>query len=373
MYAHAQTVIQLVEKLAPKTLAVEGDEKRIGLQVGSLQREARRVMVALDVLESVVDEAIAKQVDLIIAHHAVIFRPLRHLRTDLPQGRLLEKCLKHDLSVYVAHTNLDVAEGGLNDWLAAALGLQNTEVLIPLASERLKKIVVFIPEDHVGPVMQAMSEAGAGWIGNYSHCTFQIPGTGTFMPREGTNPFIGQQGTLERVAEVRLETIVPETIQSRVIRAMIEAHPYEEVAYDVYPLEQEGKTRGLGRKGRLASPMTLEAFARFVKEMLSLPGLRYVGPPDRLIEKVGVIGGDGNSFVAQAAGRGIDVLVTGDVYYHTAHDALAMGLCLVDPGHHVEHLMKSRLAEYLKNHLSGKYPDTEILVSEINTDPFVFL
>ena len=193
------------------------------------------------------------------------------------------------------------------------------------------------------------------------------------MPREGTNPFIGQQGTLERVAEVRLETIVPETIQSRVIRAMIEAHPYEEVAYDVYPLEQAGKTRGLGRKGRLAAPMPLEAFARFVKEKLSLSGLRYVGPPDRLIEKVGVIGGDGNSFIPQAAGRGIDVLVTGDVYYHTAHDALAMGLCLVDPGHHVEHVMKNRLAEYLKNELSGQYPDTEILVSETNTDPFVFL
>ena len=352
---------------------MEGDEKRIGLQVGTLQKEVRRVLVALDVLEPVVDEAIAKQADLIIAHHAVIFRPIRNLRTDLPQGRLLEKCIKHDIAVYVAHTNLDVADGGLNDWLAEALQLENTEVLIPLEREKLKKIVVFIPVDYVEVVMNVMAEAGAGWIGNYSHCTFQIPGTGTFMPREGTNPFIGQQGALERVAEVRLETIVPESIQSRVIQAMIGAHPYEEVAYDVYPVEQEGAVRGLGRKGTLAEPMSLDAFARRVKETFGLSGLRYVGSPDKMVQKVGVIGGDGNSFIPQAATRGIDVLVTGDVYYHTAHEAMAQGLSLVDPGHHMEHVMKRRLAEYLKAELAKTYPGTEVAVSEVNTDPFTFI
>lgn len=373
MYAHGQTVIHLVEKLAPKGAAMEGDEQRIGLQVGTLQKEVRRVLVALDVLEPVVDEAIAKQADLIIAHHAVIFRPLRHLRTDLPQGRLLEKCLKHDIAVYVAHTNLDVASGGLNDWLAEELGLEQTEVLIPLRRERLKKIAVFIPTDHVDAVMNAMAEAGAGWIGNYSHCTFQVAGTGTFMPREGTNPFIGRQGNLERVAEVRLETIVPESIQSRVIRAMIDAHPYEEVAYDVYPLEQEGAVYGLGRKGVLPEPMPLSAFARRVKETFGLSGLRYVGPPERMVQKVGVIGGDGNSFIPQAAAKGIDVLVTGDVYYHTAHEAMALGLALVDPGHHVEQVMKRRLAAYLAEALAKDYPGTEVLASETNTDPFSFL
>lgn len=373
MYAHGQTVVQLVEKLAPKALAMEGDEARIGLQVGTLQKEVRRVMVALDVLEPVVDEAIAKNVDLIIAHHAVIFRPIRHVRTDLPQGRLLEKCIKHDIAVYVVHTNLDVAGGGLNDWLAEELGLQKTEVLIALQREKLKKIVVFIPVDHVEVVMNAMAEAGAGWIGNYSHCTFQIPGTGTFMPREGTNPFIGRQGALERVAEVRLETIVPSSIQSRVIRAMIEAHPYEEVAYDVYPLEQEGAVSGLGRKGELPEPMTLEAFARRVKETFGLQGLRYVGPPEKPVKKVGIIGGDGNSFIARAATCGIDVLVTGDVYYHTAHEAMAAGLALVDPGHHVEQVMKRRLAHYLQQSLAPTYPGTEVLASDISTDPFSFL
>ncbi|MFO7263920.1 MAG: Nif3-like dinuclear metal center hexameric protein [Bacillaceae bacterium G1] len=373
MYAHGQTVIQLVEQLAPKKLAMEGDEARIGLQVGTLQKEVRRVMVALDVLEPVVDEAIAKNVDLIIAHHAVIFRPIQHVRTDLPQGRLLEKCLKHDIAVYVAHTNLDVAQGGLNDWLAEELGLQQTEVLIPLQQEKLKKIVVFIPTDHVEPVMDAMANAGAGWIGNYSHCTFQIPGTGTFMPREGTNPFIGQQGTLERVAEVRLETIVPESIQSRVIRAMLEAHPYEEVAYDVYPLEQEGTFYGLGRKGTLSEPMTLAAFAQKVKDVFGLKGLRYVGDPEKGVKTVGIIGGDGNRFIPQAATCGIDVLVTGDVYYHTAHEAMAAGLALVDPGHHVEQVMKRRLAAYLSEALAEKQWKTEVIVSEVNTDPFSFL
>ncbi|MCG0315009.1 MAG: Nif3-like dinuclear metal center hexameric protein, partial [Calditerricola sp.] len=333
----------------------------------------RRVMIALDVLEPVVDEAIAKGVDLIIAHHAPIFRPLSSLRTDLPQGRLLAKLIQHNIAVYVAHTNLDVAPGGINDLMAERLGLVETEVLDPLHEEKLKKIVVFVPKTHHRQVLDAMADAGAGWIGNYSHCTFNVEGTGTFLPREGANPFIGQPGKLETVEEIRLETIVPEPLLKRVIEAMLKAHPYEEVAFDVYPVENAGRVYGLGRIGKLPKPLSLRALAEKVKAVFDVPAVRVVGDLDRQVETVAVLGGDGNKFVAKAARRGADVLITGDVYYHTAHDALALGLSLIDPGHNVERIMKDALRAYLAEQLRRAGYDTEVIASEVSTEPFQFV
>ena len=198
-------VIQLFESFAPKSLAMEGD--KIGLQVGTLNKPIRKVMVTLDVLEEVIDEAISRQIDLIIAHHPPIFRPLKHIITDQMPGRIFEKCIKHDIAVYAAHTNLDVAVGGVNDLLAEALGLRETEVLVPTTNVKLKKLVAFVPTGHAERVRDAICQAGAGHIGQYSHCTFNSQGKGTFLPLEGTNPFIGQQGKLEEVEEVRIETI----------------------------------------------------------------------------------------------------------------------------------------------------------------------
>lgn len=371
MFARGQTVIQYMEQFAPKHLAMEGD--KIGLQVGTLQKDVKKVMVTLDVVDEVVEEAIRENVDLIIAHHAVIFHPLKHLRTDLPAGRLYEKLIKHDISVYVAHTNLDVAPGGINDLLAQRLGLINTEILDVWHRQSLKKIVVFIPRDHVESVMNAMADAGAGWIGNYSHCTFQMSGTGTFMPREGTDPFIGTQGKLEQVDEVRLETIVPDHIQTRVIRAMERAHPYEEVAYDVYPVEQKGAFFGLGRIGELPQPVTLEELAHLTKKAFDVPALRVVGPLQRQIKKVAVVGGDGNRYVSSALMKGADVLITGDIYYHTAQEAEANGLCMIDPGHNVEKVMKEAVADVLRRDLEKNKYSTEVIASQVHTDPFTFV
>lgn len=371
MFANGQKIIQYMEKFAPKHLAMEGD--KIGLQVGTLNKEVKKVMVALDVLEEVADEAIEQGVDLIIAHHAVIFRPLKNLRTDMPAGRIYEKLIKHDIAVYIAHTNLDVAEGGINDLMASRLGLQDTEVLETLHTQSLKKIAVFIPKDHLDPVMEAMADAGAGWIGNYSHCTFRLNGTGTFMPREGTDPFIGTAGKLEEVEEIRLETIVPADLQHRVIKAMIKAHPYEEVAYDVYPLEQRGKVYGLGRIGRLPEQVALRELAEQVKKAFDVSGLRVVGQLDEKVQKVAVLGGDGNSFVSKAMFRGADVFITGDIYYHTAHDAMAGGLSLIDPGHNVEKIMKDAVADIIRTALAENRYQTEVISSKIHTDPFTFL
>ncbi|MFB0832407.1 Nif3-like dinuclear metal center hexameric protein [Brevibacillus laterosporus] len=371
MLANGQTIIQLVERLAPKSLAMEWD--KIGLQVGTLQKPVQKVMTALDVNEEVVEEAIQKGVSLIIAHHPVIFRPLKHLRTDLPAGRLLAKLLAHDIAVYSMHTNLDVANGGLNDWLAEELELQQTEILDVTYQDELKKLVTFVPKSHREQVFQAMANAGAGHIGQYSHCSFQIEGTGTFLPLEGTTPFIGEQGKVEHVDEVRIETVIKSSQQASVIKAMKAAHPYDEVAYDIYPLDLPPFTLGLGRIGKLAEPMTLEEYAQFVKRKLGLEGVRIVGSKDRIVKKVAVLGGSGGSYLLKAAFRGADVMVTGDVGYHEAQDAFVEGLSIIDAGHNIEKIMKPRLASFIQGKLQEQKYKTEVIASEVHTDPFQYL
>ena len=363
-------IIQLFEQFSPKSLAMEGD--KIGLQVGRLNKKVDRVMIALDVLEDVIDEAIEKNVQLIIAHHPIIFRPLKNVLTDTTQGRMVEKLLKHDIAVYAAHTNLDVAKGGVNDLLAAALELQEPEVLVPTFDTKLKKLVVFVPASHAEEIRNVLGKAGAGYIGNYSHCTFSTNGTGRFLPGENTNPFVGQPGQLEEVDEIRIETIVPEPLLKKAITAMIKAHPYEEVAYDVYPTENKGEVLGLGRIGKV-SEMTLGEFAEKVKTALDVEQVRVVGDLASKVRKVAVLGGDGNKYFMNAKFKGADVYVTGDIYYHTAHDAMMQGLNMIDPGHNVEKVMKKGLTAALQKMCREEGYEVEIFPSEVNTDPFQFI
>lgn len=368
---NGQEMIQLFEQFSPKSLAVEGD--KIGLQIGTLNKNVKNVMVTLDVLEETVDEAIAKNVDLIIAHHPPVFRPLKNIVTDQPGGRLIEKCIKHDIAVYAAHTNLDVADGGVNDMLAEALGLEATKVLVPTYEEPLKKLAVYVPKDYEEQVRTALGNAGAGHIGAYSHCAFSSEGVGSFRPLEEANPFIGQSGKLERVEEVRIETVYPSSLEKAVLTAMKKAHPYEEVAYDIYPVEQKPLQKGLGRIGTLKEEMTLADFARHVKERLHANGARMVGKPDAKVKKVAVLGGDGNKYIYAAKRMGADVYVTGDLYFHTAHDAMALGLNVVDPGHYAEHIMKQGVAQKLSEMCAEKKYEVCIFPSETDTNPFVFL
>ncbi|GBF75439.1 Nif3-like dinuclear metal center hexameric protein [Paenibacillus sp. 598K] len=371
MYAHGQTVIGLMERLAPKRYAVEGD--KIGLQLGTLQKEIRKVLVALDVTDAVVEEAIALGADLIIAHHAIIFRPLAKLDTSTPAGQLYEKLIKHDIAVYISHTNLDVAAPGINEWMAELLELEGRESLEDVYTEDLYKLVVFVPEDHQEQVREAIWRAGGGAIGEYSCCSFNSEGTGTFLPGAGTQPHIGTQGRLEQVREVKIETIVAGQLKRRVVQAMIKSHPYEEVAYDLYLLDQKGPSLGLGRVGRLPAPTTLGELAERVKQAFEVPAVRIVGDPSAEVSKVAVLGGSGGRYVRHALFKGADVLVTGDIDYHTAHDALADGLFLIDPGHNIEKLMKPRVAEWLAARLAEQKSATEVVASAIDTEIFRFL
>ncbi|PTY80390.1 Nif3-like dinuclear metal center hexameric protein [Heyndrickxia sporothermodurans] len=363
-------IIQLFESFSPKKYAMEGDP--IGLQIGKLNKPIKNVMIALDILDEVVDEAIEKNVQLIIAHHPLIFRPLKNLLTDQAQGKIIEKLIKHDIAVYAAHTNLDVAIGGVNDLLAEALQLQNTEVLDPTYEDKLKKLVVYVPVDYEEEVRNAIGKAGAGAIGQYSHCSFSSEGTGRFLPSEHSSPFIGAKGKLESVKENKIETIIPASIEKRVITAMIKAHPYEEVAYDIYPLENKGQVLGLGRIGMLNEEMSLEQFAEHVKKTLEVNTVRVVGDLHARINKVAVLGGDGNKYFSKAKFKGADVFVTGDFYYHNAHDAMQMGLNIIDPGHNVEKVMKKGVAERLSKMCKDKGYSVQFIPSTIHTDPFTF-
>ncbi|UTR09376.1 Nif3-like dinuclear metal center hexameric protein [Evansella sp. LMS18] len=369
--ANAQTLIQAFESFSPKAYAVEGD--KIGLQIGTLNKKVKKVMIALDVIEPVVDEAVEEGVDLIIAHHPIIFKPIKALRTDQTYGRTIEKLIKNDITVYAAHTNLDVAPGGVNDLMAEALGLEDTEVLVETFEDTLKKLVVFVPENEAGKVRDALGNAGAGYIGNYSHCSFNTKGTGTFKPGEGTDPFIGEQGKMEYVDEVKIETVFPASIEKKVIRAVMDSHPYEEVAYDIYELAVPGEKYGLGRIGRLKEEMSLKEFAGHVKAAYGVDGVRVTGDLGKSIKKVAVLGGDGNKYVSAALFKGADAFVTGDVYYHVAHDAMLEGLAMVDPGHNVEKIMKDGVKQILDGFIKENNYGTEVISSKINTDPFRFL
>jgi dinuclear metal center YbgI/SA1388 family protein len=368
--ANGYEIIQVFEGFSPKSLAMEGD--KVGLQIGNLSRKIQNVMIALDVLEEVVDEAIAKNVQLIIAHHPLIFRPLQRITSDDPSGRLIEKLIKNDIAVYAAHTNLDIAKGGVNDLLADALGLKDTKVLFPTFEAKLKKLVVFVPKSYEEIVREAIGKAGAGSIGDYQYCSFSSSGTGRFLPGEAANPFIGSNGNLEVVEEVRIETIYPVHLEKRLVSAMIKAHPYEEVAYDLIPLDNKGETLGLGRVGNVPET-TLQGFVEIVKEALEVKTVRVVGNLSSKVKKVAVLGGDGNKYFPHAKFAGADVYITGDFYYHTAHDAAAQGLNVIDPGHNVEKVMKKGVANVLSQLFNEKGYDVNVFPSEIHTDPFQFV
>lgn len=371
MFAKGQTVIQYMEQLAPKHVAMEND--KIGLQLGSLQKEITGVLVALDVNDAVVDEAISLGANLIVAHHAIIFRPLANLQSDTPMGKVYEKLIKNDIAVYISHTNLDVTDGGMNDWMAEVLDVQDVSPLEDIHTDKLYKLVVFVPKDHHQRVLDAVLNAGAGWIGNYSHCSFNIEGYGTFVPREGTDPYLGTQGKMEKVEEVRIETIVPQSSRNKVIQAMLKSHPYEEVAYDLYGMDLKGRTLGLGRVGKLTEPVSLESFVQRVKEKFDVPAVRVVGDLNTQIKKVAVVGGSGGRYWKHAIFRGADVLVTGDVDYHTAQDALMAGMTIIDPGHNAEKIMKPRVASWLTEKLQEDRYETKVHASSIDTEPFSFL
>jgi len=318
-----------VERIAPPPLAEEWDN--CGLQAGDPAAEVGLVLVALTPLPEVFAEAEDKGADFILFHHPLIFRPIASLDTSVYPGDLLARAVRNGMALYAAHTSYDAAPAGVSAALAEALGLQGPlRVLSPRGT--LRKLVVFVPEESVDGVVQALSEAGAGVIGDYTECTFRTRGTGTFRGGDETNPYLGESGRLEKVDEVRVETVVASHLAGRAAEAATAAHPYEEIALDVYPVEGTPEGCGYGRLGTLSEPLTPEELQERVSGSLGSPA-RLVADAGRRIQRVAVLGGSGGSFIPEVAAAEADAYVTGDIDYHEALLAKSLGLTTIDAGH----------------------------------------
>ena len=341
-----QDLVGLLNRLYPSRLAEDWDN--VGLQVGDPEEVVQRVLVALDPTLEAVETAIKSGCQALITHHPLIFHPLKKVVPNSEVGCVLFHAIQNRLALVVAHTNLDRARDGLNDWLAGRLGLLNIKPLEAKKGELLK-LVVYIPVDFGEEVAESLFAAGAGDVGEYDQCSFRTFGKGTFRPGAGTSPFVGEPGRREWVEEMRLEVIVPRENLERVIRKLHQVHPYEEVAYDLIPLENPRQDLGLGRIGRLPGKTSLAQFAVRTKALLDAPVIRLVGDSERNIEKVAVCGGSGACLIGEAVRQGADLLITGDLKYHEARNAEAHGLAVIDAGHfHTEKWMIPNLAERLK-------------------------
>lgn len=362
-----KTLIKQIEKKYPLNLAYDWDN--VGLLVGDFDLEVKKVMVSLEANERVIEEAINNNVDLIITHHPFIFKKMNKINTSDLKGKLIHKLIKNDVALYSMHTNFDIASDGLNDYFMEKIGLENSKILDITNSEVLYKLAVYVPNSHVDILRNALGESGAGHIGNYSHCTFNSEGIGNFKPLDGSNPFIGNEGLIESVNEVKIETIVPQKILGGVISKMISAHPYEEVAYDLYKLENKGRSVGLGRISKLNESTTLEKLSNLIKEKLNMKHIRIVGNLDTSINKVAVVTGSGADMVKKAQRQGAEVLITGDVKYHDAQDALDMGMCIIDCGHfESEDIFKDVMKRFLDN-----IEEINVIKSDIYLNPFTII
>ena len=308
----------------------------VGLVCGAPDDEVHRVVFAIDPVAAVVDEAIAAGAQLLVTHHPLFLGGTTSVAATTAKGRVVHRLVTAGIALYVAHTNADVAAPGVSDALGEALGLRGLRPLRAVAGQPQDKVVTFVPADAVDRVLDAMSQAGAGDIGDYGRCAFLADGTGTFRGGPSTNPTVGRPGETTRAAEVRIEMVSPRARRSAVVRALLDAHPYEEPAWDVLELASVPGPRGLGRVGELTADMTLSDFTRHAAGALPRTawGVRAAGDPGRVVRTVAVCGGSGADLAADAAAAGADVLLTSDLKHHATSETVAdLGIGLVDAAH----------------------------------------
>jgi len=363
--------VDLVHRRWPMATAEPWDN--VGLQVGDPAAAASTVLVALDVTAAVLAEAAEAGAGLVVAHHPLVFRPLSSVQAGDPVGSLMLRAAGQGAAVLAVHTNFDVAAAGSpSDVVADLLDLADRRPLRPARTESdaAYKYVVFCPVEATAKVLDAAARAGAGVIGNYSHCSFRTPGTGTFLPEEGAQPAVGEVAMLNQVSEERLEMLVPAGRLADVHAAVVAAHPYEEVAADTYPLHT-GTGLGLGRVGRLRAPAPLATLAGRLREGLPAPGLRMAGDPGRRVERVAVLGGSGGDEVATAVAAGADCYVTGDLKHHQVLLALAAGMACIDATHAAtEQAALPGLADQLRADAAIRGWAVEVRLSTVPPYPF---
>lgn len=323
-------ILEAINQIAPWDIAESWDQ--VGLQVGDPDRKVTKALVALDLRPEVITEGLKLKVDGFITHHPLLFRPLSRIDLQTPLGKALQTLIQNDLFLIAAHTNVDKAAKGLNDYLATQLGLTLTQPLEPSSTQSLCKIVVFVPESHCEVLRVVMAKNGAGVIGAYQECAFEVKGTGSFRPTAIANPQFGNKEQLNRVSETRLEMIANQNAISRIIHAIYSHHPYEEPAVDIIPLLNSSR-EGLGRIGELTTPLRFMEICQLVKERLKPQGARFSGDPAKNIRRVAICSGSGGSLLKTVLRRGADLYITGDLDYHDFLTAQEEGLAVIDAGH----------------------------------------
>jgi dinuclear metal center YbgI/SA1388 family protein len=364
-------IIEIMEYIAPSGLAESWDN--VGLQVGDGSWNVERIRVALDPLPEVIEQACNDNIDLVITHHPLIFRPMKNLDVSTTIGKIIHMALENKTALFSAHTNLDSARGGINDYLAEKLELHNTRVLQKKIEDGKCKLVIFVPEQHQREVLTSLFALGAGQIGNYDCCSFRSMGRGTFMPQKDAKPFSGRSGKLNEVEEIRIETIVTQKDLPKILENVKKIHPYEVPAFDVYPLITTEST-GLGRVGDLQNPMVLKDFAAFVKKALNLSFIKASGDSELKVETVAVCSGSGSGLMKSFLASSAQCYVSGDLHYHDSRDAQALDRGLLDIGHFAsEHIMVQMLVQRLQMVLEEKNFAVLVDACDLEKDPFMII
>lgn len=356
-------IIQVLEQFAP--LAYQESYDNSGLQVGDPQAAITGVLLTLDVTEEILQEAIERNCNMIVAHHPVIFSGLKRLAGRSYVERIVQKAIKQDIHIYAAHTNMDNVRAGVNAKIAEKLGLENTAIL-HMMMDSLRKLYTFAPQDAADKVREALFAAGAGDIGKYRECSFNTTGKGTFKPDADANPAIGKAGgPREWVDEVKIEVLVQRHKEARVLKALFENHPYEEVAYEFIALQNPNQELGAGMIGTLPEPMEEKAFLAFLKETMKTDCIRHTTLRGKPIERVAVCGGSGSFLLKEAIGANADIFITGDFKYHQFFDADGK-IIIADIGHYESEQFTVELFETV---LKKKFPNFAILLSNLSTNP----
>lgn len=351
-----------LEAFAP--LAYQESYDNSGLIVGEKEMEINSALISLDATPEVIDEAIAKGCNLLISHHPIIFKGLKRFNNADYVQRAVMKAIKHDIALYAMHTNLDNVTGGVNSKIASLIGLGKQEILFP-KSDSLAKLVVFVPVDHTGPLLDALYKAGAGDIGNYSNCSFRVAGKGTFKGNEMSNPVFGTAGQYEEQDENRVEVIFPRYMEQKIILGMKAGHVYEEIAYYVSDIENKYQNIGSGIVGELKNKMPFKEFLVHVKKAMGLDVIKFTKPSSEMVNKVAVCGGSGSFLLGNAIASQADVFITSDFKYHEFFDANNK-TSILDIGHYESECYTKDLIQDI---ISEKFPNFATYLTGINTNP----
>lgn len=359
-------VISEIETIAPLDYAEDFDN--VGLLIGDKSTKVTGVLVTLDTLENVVDEAIEKNCNLIVSFHPIIFRGLKKITGKNYVERIVIKAIKNNIAIYSIHTALDNSFVGVNAKICEVLGLENTQVLIPQKST-IKKLTTYVPESHAMALREALFEVGGGSIGNYDNCSFNIAGMGTFNGNDQSNPVIGEKGQTQYVKEVQINITFEKHLENKILSTLLKAHPYEEVAYEIITLENKNQHIGIGMVGELPVAQKAEKFLKTVKQRMNVGLIRHSRLLEKEIKKVAVLGGSGAFAIDNAIASGADLYITADVKYHEFYKA-ENKLVIADIGHYeTEQYTKNLLVDYL----TKKFTNFAIVLSVCNTNPVKYL